>query len=463
MSMESVGHVVVPLRIGGKKMRKRRELDALVAHSLAKRACSSTSKRQASNGINSQDQLLSQSTSDQEDSTWSKVPVSTRCRNKRYSCFRTCGPLVFILIIVVLFGFMYWLYFDLRQQLSEHRTKIEQVSACNQLLPDALQQWHESSKWLEKNQSAINSKLVEVQTQLDNIEKELIQMKESIHKKDIESEKDNLLVLQTNVATFGAKIQDLTVGMDELKERLREVQKNANQNKENLTQLITKFDVMTKNQTSSLNGLNNDLNTTNMLKNMSQFFTYEIKNLSLQLSTVNNTLSQKASGLEEDFRSQKPKFDALIENFANMSSHVTSIENDWTKYKQTALDFEENSMKMNAEIIYLKNNTDRIATSVNDMQAETRRRQNLARVSKEMQENVFQQMKNNHSILPPIRQELNSTTTAKVTTTETPFIPIVNATNLSILLNASAVDANSTDSIMLKDLNVSKPKLLKLK
>lgn len=97
---------------------------------------------------------------------------------------------------------MYWLYFDLRQQLREHRIKIEQgklscritsisnqlfkisavlivwygfyiVSACNQLLPDALQRWHESSKWLEKNQSAINSKFVEVQTQLDNIEKEV--------------------------------------------------------------------------------------------------------------------------------------------------------------------------------------------------------------------------------------------------------------------------------------------------
>lgn len=60
------------------------------------------------------------------------------------------------------------------------------------------------------------------------------------------------------------------------------------------------------------------------------------------------------------------------------------------------------------------------------------------------------QMTNNHSILSPIKEELNSTTTAKVTTTEIPFIPIVNATNLSILLNASAVDANSTDSIMLK-------------
>lgn len=61
-------------------------------------------------------------------------------------------------------------------------------------------------------------------------------------------------------------------------------------------------------------------------------------------------------------------------------------------------------------------------------------------------------MTNDHSILPPIKQELSNTTTAKVTTTETPFIPIVNATNLSILLNASAVDviSNSTDSIMLK-------------
>ncbi|KAJ6647115.1 hypothetical protein Bhyg_02335 [Pseudolycoriella hygida] len=448
MSMESVGQVVVPLRIGGKKMRKRRELDALVAHSLAKRACSSTSKRQPSNGINSQDQLLSQSTSDQEDSTWSKAPMSTRCRTKRYSCFRTCGPLVFILIIVMLFGFMYWLYFDLRQQLSEHRMKIEQVSACNQLLPDALQQWHESSKWLEKNQSAINSKFIEVQTQLDNIEKELTQFKESVHKKDAESEKDNLLVLQTNVATFGAKIQDLSVGVDQLKERLREVQKNSFENKENLTRLMTNFNAMTKNQTSSLIGLSNSVNTTNMLNNISQFFTYEIKNLSLQLSTVNNTLSQKAKGLEEDFRSQKPKLDALIENFANMSSHVTSIENDWTKYKQTALDFEENSMKINAEIIFLKNNTERIASSVNDIQAENRRRQTLARV----QENVFQQLKNDHVVLPPVKQEVNSSTTAKATTTETPFIPIVNATNLSILLNASAVDSNSTDSIMLKGL-----------
>lgn len=62
---------------------------------------------------------------------------------------------------------------------------------------------------------------------------------------------------------------------------------------------------MTKNQTSSLIGLNNDVNMTNMLNNISQYFTLEIKNLSTQLSTINNTLSQKTKGLEEDFSLQK--------------------------------------------------------------------------------------------------------------------------------------------------------------
>lgn len=105
--------VSVPLRSSGKKMRKRRELDALVAHSLAKRylilcfssdssvnqkysneylcdfcyinqfinrnnstflrrACNSGKRQAAGNGIHSQDQLLSQSTDDQEE--YSLVP-----------------------------------------------------------------------------------------------------------------------------------------------------------------------------------------------------------------------------------------------------------------------------------------------------------------------------------------------------------------------------------------------------
>lgn len=66
----------------------------------------------------------------------------------------------------------------------------------------------------------------------------MTQIKENVHKKDVESEKENLLVLQTNVATIGANIKDLTVVVDKLKDQLITVQTNANQNKENLTQII---------------------------------------------------------------------------------------------------------------------------------------------------------------------------------------------------------------------------------
>lgn len=70
LEMESVGHhVAVPLRVGGKKMRKRRELDALVAHSLAKGA-KGGGRHAASNGVASHDQLLSNSTDEQEDYSW---------------------------------------------------------------------------------------------------------------------------------------------------------------------------------------------------------------------------------------------------------------------------------------------------------------------------------------------------------------------------------------------------------
>uniref|UniRef100_A0A182S6U9 Uncharacterized protein n=1 Tax=Anopheles maculatus TaxID=74869 RepID=A0A182S6U9_9DIPT len=126
LEMESVGHhVAVPLRVGGKKMRKRRELDALVAHSLAK--SSKGGRHAASNGVASHDQLLSNSTDEQEDYSWQpKVRTQSRCRTKRFSCLRTCGPLLFVSCIFISLGFMYWLYFDIRQQISQYRIRIEQ-------------------------------------------------------------------------------------------------------------------------------------------------------------------------------------------------------------------------------------------------------------------------------------------------------------------------------------------------
>lgn len=122
------------------------------------------------------------------------MPITTtRCRTKRYTCLRSCGLLVLMASILILFGLMYWLYFDLRQQIYDHRIKIEQgifkteyfntllkvlifsykVSSVSNLLPDALQKWHATSKSLEQNQSNIYNKLSEMHKSLTSFEKEV--------------------------------------------------------------------------------------------------------------------------------------------------------------------------------------------------------------------------------------------------------------------------------------------------
>lgn len=130
LNMDSAGHVGVPLRVGGKKMRKRKELDALVAHSLAKRACNNGKRNGGAGiGLTSHDQLLSQSTDDQDEYMWTKVRSNSRCRGvKRLSLFRTCGPFMLITCMLFSLGFVYWLYFDIREQIADYRIRIEQGS-----------------------------------------------------------------------------------------------------------------------------------------------------------------------------------------------------------------------------------------------------------------------------------------------------------------------------------------------
>jgi hypothetical protein len=139
--MESVHHVNVPLR-AGKKMKKRKELDALVAHSgLGKRV-----------GPSSQDQLLSEST-DEHDDYWSGkdrggggggssgggggssggsgVP---RCRlffrRRAYgSLLRACtAALVFACVVAT--TTVMWLFIDIREQVTSLRNELDQGAVC---------------------------------------------------------------------------------------------------------------------------------------------------------------------------------------------------------------------------------------------------------------------------------------------------------------------------------------------
>lgn len=47
------------------------------------------------------------------------------------------------------------------------------VSASSQNVPEAIQKWHESSKFLEQNQTALSTSIYEIKMRIDKIEKDV--------------------------------------------------------------------------------------------------------------------------------------------------------------------------------------------------------------------------------------------------------------------------------------------------
>lgn len=119
--------VNVPLRSGGKKMRKRKELDALNRRG-------QSNKRSTPGGVSSQDQLLSDST-DEQDEFWTTTKgrndsVSRRSHllEKRRACtslLRVC-TLMLVFACVVATTTVMWLFIDVREQATFLRNQLDQ-------------------------------------------------------------------------------------------------------------------------------------------------------------------------------------------------------------------------------------------------------------------------------------------------------------------------------------------------
>ncbi|XP_031624412.1 uncharacterized protein LOC116341445 isoform X1 [Contarinia nasturtii] len=359
--MDSVN---VPLRSSGKKMRKRRELDALVAHSLAKRACNSGKRQAAGNGINSQDQLLSVSTDDQEEYSLSKIQIAKRHR-KHYSFLRTCVPLLFIFSVFLLISLMYWLYFDLREQLSEHRTKLEQASAICSNMPETLHKLHESLQTLEQNQTAIGNKIYEIQQRIETVEKEFTQLKDSIRKGD-GPDGDKAIDLKNTVSGFGAKIQALETDVKTIKEGYSGIQSAQQSDKVRLDALQNSVDsIKNASQSNFTSGLQNE--TLSWMKNLTDKCSNDLKNVSSQLAALNDRYSEKIKSINDEMHDHKNKLDSLTENFANVSSHVNSIESEWPKFMLANRQLDSLVTRVNSDVMILKSNLSSFDATLRDL------------------------------------------------------------------------------------------------
>ncbi|XP_052872173.1 uncharacterized protein LOC128277711 [Anopheles cruzii] len=370
--MESVGHhVAVPLRGGGKKMRKRRELDALVAHSLAK-GSKGGGRHIASNGVASHDQLLSNSTDEQEDYSWQpKVRTQSRCRAKRFSCLRTCGPLLFVSCIFISLGFMYWLYFDIRQQISQYRIRIEQVSATSQNVPEALQKWHETSKNLEQNQTALNGKLREMQQVLSNFFNELKELRESMDKKNENSQKAQLNALQSSVADLGSNIGESKSRITELETRFVSIQTEQKQLNKTLDELQTLFGrIQNTTAVSEIMGAGGAQDVEKKIVDLRDQLTDQLNKLAANVSSELQALHQKNVWLDNDLTNHSQRIDRLFDNTANISSVVSSIEAVWWEIRNNMSSLEADRKAQNDQLGALANVTTGLHGTIAKVQEE---------------------------------------------------------------------------------------------
>lgn len=232
------------------------------------------------------------------------------------SVFMSCG---WLLILSYMMAVVY----------TENRrleVEISKLSTSSQSVPDALQKWHETSKSLAQNQTSISSTLYAIQKRVDNFEKDLNVVKADISKKDANSVESTVALLQQSTATFGAKIADLTSELTDLKKKLDDIRAKGEATDASLHELA-KVAINATGGAQTPPSSNND--TMNVIANLSSNFTTSINSIQANLSSVTNTLTQRASALEADVKTNKDNLVTLEERMGSLTSKVESL-----KFKQ---------------------------------------------------------------------------------------------------------------------------------
>lgn len=181
------------------------------------------------------------------------------------------------------------------------------------------------------------------------------QLKDSIRKGD-GPDGDKAVDLKNTVAGFGAKIQALDTDVKNFQETFNGLQAAQQQDKNQLAALQISIERMQNATPSNYPaGLTNE--TTIWMKNMTEHYSNDLKNISDRLTAI-DTLSQKVKSIDDEMHDQKNKLDGLSVSIANVSSHVDSIESEWPKFKQANQKLDAFVGAVNNDVINLKANVD---------------------------------------------------------------------------------------------------------
>lgn len=168
---------------------------------------------------------------------------------------------------------------------------------------------------------------------------------------------DKAADLKNTVAGFGAKIQALEADVKKFQDRFNGIETAQQQDKSQLVAVQSTIDrIQNAPPTNSLAGLPNE--TSAWMKNMTEQYSNDLKNISDRLTAINDTLSQKVKSIDDEMLDHKNKLDALSVSIANVSSHVDSIESEWPKFKQSNQKLDAFVGAVNNDVITLKANVD---------------------------------------------------------------------------------------------------------
>ncbi|XP_076231791.1 uncharacterized protein LOC143177622 isoform X1 [Calliopsis andreniformis] len=324
--MDSVA-VTVPLRQPTKKMKKRKELDALAPpHTVSRR----------SSGKRSSQELLSDS-SDERSEYWN---ISTRngrkCRGRRSrACsgfFKACSAFLACASVLATASLI-WLFIDVRQQLTALRTELDQVIAGSEGVPDALQKCHSLSRDLQNNQTIIFSHLSDLKLQINNFTTQLGVIQRDLHRVEEWFKADpelanvprDLKALSSSVVSFGSQIQDLSATVKTLKESNARVQDAQTVMQQNITSI--------KNTVLELSNITQrpQMLTTNETKIKTDELDAAIVHLTNNLSRINESLSRAVQWVAEDQKKDHETLVLLEETTQNVSMKVISLQRECVK------------------------------------------------------------------------------------------------------------------------------------
>ncbi|CAN8003919.1 unnamed protein product [Ixodes hexagonus] len=224
-------------RVPSKKMKKRKELDALVssrASALSARVPAAASATASSHSVQ---ELLKGNNRDSDSSdVESSYAVLASYRSGgvgTHGCSLGWAWLPLCLILLVgAAGALVWLHLGLRQDFDSLRSHLHRVDAENKHLPEALHEMHSRLQQLAQNLSNTAVELQKTSAQLASLSKEVADLKattsslqESVASApQIKGLPNAVTDLKQNVANIGSQVSSLEQGVEALKEQHTTVQ-----------------------------------------------------------------------------------------------------------------------------------------------------------------------------------------------------------------------------------------------